>query len=123
MQQSQSPLTDLFHGPVQHSLREPFISDVDIIDEKITIVNPSMNRMSLAGYKLSDFHGKHIYEFPDDFVMHEQSKVVLFCCPGKRPHVDDYQVNHLLWKNKDGTLRRKEVLNNCEYHVIVVFDF
>jgi hypothetical protein len=42
----------------------------------------------------------------------------LFCCPGIRPHVDDYQVNHLLWMNKDGTMRRKEVLNNGEWTVM-----
>jgi len=105
-------LTGLFSPHVQHSSAEPFISDVDIIDEKITIVNPSNAAKNMKGYMISDFHGKHVYHFPDDFEMPAVSKAVLFCCPGQRPHVDDYQVNHLLWMNKDGSLRKKEVLNN-----------
>ena len=91
---------------------QPFIADVDVIDEKITIVNPCAFALDLTGFHISDFHGKHVYHFPAGFELPPRSKAVLFCCPGTRPHVDDYQVNHLLWKNRDGTLRRKEVLNN-----------
>jgi hypothetical protein len=114
----QPTLTGLFSSPVQHSITEPFICDVDVIDEKITIVNPASSPKDLTGYSISDFHGKHVYHFPDNFVLPSVSKAVLFCCPGIRPHVDDYQVNHLLWMNKDGTMRRKEVLNNGEWTVM-----
>jgi hypothetical protein len=105
-------LTSIFAASVQHTATEPFISDVDIIDEKITIVNPSTADLNLTGYRISDSDVKHVYCFPDGFLLPAVSKVVLFCCPGKRAHVDDYQVNHLLWSNRDGTMRRKEVLNN-----------
>lgn len=90
----------------------PFISDIDLIKETIIIYNPSSSLYSFKGYTISDYHKRHIFSFPDDFILEPYSSVIIYCCPGKIRHVEDIQENHLLWTNSDGTLRRKEVLNN-----------
>lgn len=92
----------------------PYISNINLLDETITLYNPSSIDHPMKGYYLHDYHQKHSYKFPDNYIFPAKSYVTIYCCPGQLPHHDSLSDTEtiLLWKNNDGSLRRKEVLNN-----------
>jgi hypothetical protein len=92
----------------------PYVANINLLDETIEIYNPSSQDHPMEGYYLHDYHQSHRYNFPSDFILPSQSSVTLYCCPGKYgPAVDSSQRERVLyWRNNDGSLRKKEVLNN-----------
>lgn len=92
----------------------PYVSNINLLDETITLYNPSSYDHPMTGYYLHDYHQKHCYKFPDNFILLSKSFVTLYCCPGKLAYHQELQETEtkLFWKNNDGSLRKKEVLNN-----------
>eukprot|EP00903_Cladosiphon_okamuranus_P006717 g6555.t1 len=93
----------------------PFISWVDLEAETVTIENPSAWRGAwLDGYTLTDRHHRHTYHFPSGSVVRARRSLILYCCPGKLSDeaLENLPRNALLWRNQDGSLRKKEVLDN-----------
>eukprot|EP00602_Paraphysomonas_sp_CaronLab_P008398 CAMPEP_0185026256 /NCGR_PEP_ID=MMETSP1103-20130426/10186_1 /TAXON_ID=36769 /ORGANISM="Paraphysomonas bandaiensis, Strain Caron Lab Isolate" /LENGTH=360 /DNA_ID=CAMNT_0027559767 /DNA_START=152 /DNA_END=1234 /DNA_ORIENTATION=- len=66
----------------------------------------------MRGYSVSDFHKNHVFTFPDDFRMEKLSFVRIYTCPGRMKHSPVCDDPYLLWTNNDGSLRKKEILNN-----------
>ena len=89
----------------------PFISSIDLLEEIIILYNPSSSSFFLENFTLSDSYKKHIYKFPESSKISSFSFLVVDCCPGKRKEIEEKE-DYLLWRNNDGTLRKKEVLNN-----------
>jgi hypothetical protein len=90
----------------------PYVANIDLLEETIVIYNPSSQDHSMEGYYLHDYHQIHCYTFPSDFILPSQSSVTLYCCPGKYGRELNESQTVLFWKNNDGSLRKKEVLNN-----------
>ncbi|CAM9952253.1 unnamed protein product [Pylaiella littoralis] len=94
----------------------PYISWADLSAEMVTIQNPSAwSGASLDGYTLSDRLQKHTFHFPAGCVVRARRSLTLYCCPGKLSEgaLDNLpQTTAVLWKNQDGSLRRKEVMDN-----------
>lgn len=90
----------------------PYVSGIDLLEETITIYNPLGKSFDMTGYTLCDFHRNHVFKFPAGFTINEYDHVIVYCCPGKKRHLDSPRESHLLWTNNDGSFRRKEVLNN-----------
>ena len=63
---------------------------------------------------MADGNRIHIFKFPRDAVIPCNSEVYVYTCPGrmKKEELDGLPTPNILWKNLDGSLRRKEVLNN-----------
>jgi hypothetical protein len=94
----------------------PYVSGIDLLDETITVYNPLGKSIDMTGYSLCDYHRNHMFKFPSGFVLDKCEHVTVFCCPGKKKHVEQPGEIHLLWTNNDGSYRRKEVLNNGIYN-------
>lgn len=114
------PLTDEDEDPTppgSHWLFRPppYVSRADLKSETITLCNPAVwGSANLSGYNLSDRARHHMYSFPQGYSLPAGKSVTLHCCPGKLSpaEVDALPKRDLLWKNQDGSLRRKEVLND-----------
>ncbi|CAM9467935.1 unnamed protein product [Ectocarpus sp. 6 AP-2014] len=93
----------------------PFIAHADLEAETVTIRNPSVwTGANLAGYTLTDRLQRHTYHFPERFVLRARTSLTLYCCPGKFSEgaLHNLPQPFLLWHNQDGSLRRKEVMEN-----------
>jgi hypothetical protein len=98
-------------------LSQPYLSSIDLLEEKIIIRNPSLYQsISLKGYYITDHKKNHRYLFPDDCTITSNSEITLLCCPNNKIHnIQDDRLprpNVLLWRNRDGSLRQAEVLHN-----------
>ncbi|CAM9497910.1 unnamed protein product [Choristocarpus tenellus] len=77
--------------------------------------NPSLLwKADIGGYFLHDRSGKHNFQFPEKCTILARGSITVYCSPGQ---LSDYELNtlgkgNLMWLNQDGSLRRKEVLNN-----------
>jgi hypothetical protein len=101
---------DWFAVPAQSSV---CISSMDMEDETVVVTHVVGNEpLSLRGYSLCDFHECNWFRFPDDFVLDPGQSVTIYCCPGKRARGSVYRAPYVLWTNKDGSLRQRNVLNN-----------
>lgn len=90
----------------------PFISSLDAEEEYLTIYNPSHEALSLDGYSLTDSKKLHRFTFPEGTEIASLSQLHVYTCPGGSHHKTDFIQPCVLWTNFNGTLRRKEVLNN-----------
>ena len=107
----------------QLPVNDLIITNVDVLSETIRISNRSSVSRDLTGCTLRDQEDKHVFRFPDNFSLSAHSEVVVYCTPGKLEGSDSLSEPYLLWTNADGSLRRKEVLNNGECCVIYVVTF
>lgn len=89
----------------------PYICAMDVDQEYLTIYNPGKHELSLKGYFITDSKRLHTFTFPDSTMIGAHSELFLYTCPGANHH-DTFREPNVLWKNHDGSLRRKEVLNN-----------
>lgn len=89
----------------------PYVSSIDVIDEIVIISNPSNSIIDLTGYTLCDLKKRHAFKFPP-CKLDGNSDIRIYCCPGLKHKHFEFIEPYLLWTNSDGSLRRKEVLNN-----------
>ncbi len=92
----------------------PYISAIDLLGECITLTNPKNSSFDLKDYFVTDGKKMHIFIFPEDCVIPASSTMNVYTCPGKVEDHNDFIEPYVLWTNLDGSLRRKEVLNNGE---------
>ena len=111
-----------FLGTIVASYHQPYISSMSLLDETITITNPSFYAaIPLKGFFISDHKKNHRYNFPSDFILSPSSSVTLFCCPMKISSKQSPSLDVLYWKNKDGSLRQAEVLLN-DYDKVFLYN-
>ncbi|CAM9855233.1 unnamed protein product, partial [Discosporangium mesarthrocarpum] len=93
----------------------PYVSGADLIGERIIISNPSLlSGAAVGGYTLRARSARHTFIFPEGAVIPPQGSITVYCSPGhlSKEELRGVGKGDLLWLNQDGTLRRKEVLNN-----------
>lgn len=95
-------------------------SGMDMEKETILVTIHGEDDVSLRGYRICDFDQHHWFEFPSTFVLPAGSTVTIFCCPGLYLEKQPGQL-FLLWLNKDGSVRSKNVLNDGEDIISCVF--
>lgn len=92
----------------------PFIATLDADDETLTITNPSGNEVFLKGYYVTDMRKLHKFEFTDEECkLDPHAMLTLYTCPRltMEKHLP-FKEPFVMWRNTDGSLRKKEVLNN-----------
>ncbi len=92
----------------------PYIATVDADDEFITICNPRSTELHLKDYYVVDRKRLHKFIFTEDeHIIQPHGTLYLYTCPKLTIEQGKTFLDpHVLWRNVDGTLRRKEVLNN-----------
>ncbi len=88
----------------------PYISSIDVEDEILTIFNPSPKSVNLSHYYVKDDKDLHQLTFPEGTEIESKGVLYIYTCPGA--HKGAFENPNILWRNMDGSLRRKEVLNN-----------
>ena len=97
----------------------PHISHLDVEAEVLTIHNPRDTDLSLRGYFLLDSHKAHEFHFPEDAIVPALGELYVYTCPASN-HQDSFKEPNVKWRNSDGSLRKKEVLNNGKLQVLYV---
>ena len=93
------------------SQQSPFIEDIDLLDEVITIRNPSVSPRDIAHWSVSDDIGNNTFKFPRGTVIQPKGELNVYCCAKGRTKFNTKPF-HIFWTNKDGTNRMKNVLND-----------
>jgi hypothetical protein len=89
----------------------PFIEDIDLLEEVILIRNPSKLPYNISNWKISDDNGNNNLIFPNNTVIQSESILYVYCCV-KGKNIDELKSSCVIWKNKDGSNRMKNVLND-----------
>ncbi len=89
-----------------------FISSLDLIGEIAVLTNPTNDNVSIEKWSISDGKKLHTFVFPLNCVIHRNSTLNVYTCPGREYNGGVYTNPCVLWTNLDGTMRKKEVLNN-----------
>lgn len=100
------------HVDSRHQNQRPFISSMNLQEEYVTLVNPQDYDFDIEDYVLTDGKKMHQYVFPKDSFIPAGGTLHVYTCPGKVDNHDTFIVPYVLWMNLDGSLRKKEVLNN-----------
>jgi beta-lactamase superfamily II metal-dependent hydrolase len=80
-----------------------YVSDLSLKDEWVKITNKGSSSVSLAGWKVEDKGGKHIYTFPS-YTLNYGSTVTLYTGKGKDTATELYwQLNDPVWNNNGDT--------------------
>jgi hypothetical protein len=83
-------------------------------EEYLTISNPLDEEVCVADYVLIDSKHLHAFKFPRNTMIPSKSVLYVYTCPAGN-HQSDFNEPNVLWKNNDGSLRRKEALNNRKF--------
>ena len=89
----------------------PFIEDIDLKDEVISVRNPSATVRDISGWHISDDDRRNKYTFPAETSILPKAKLHVYCC-AKNRDMHSLLQPHIFWTNKDGTVRMKNVLND-----------
>eukprot|EP01038_Epipyxis_sp_PR26KG_P006456 gene6456-8880_t len=96
-----------------HSSVLPYITRIDAIDELFFIYNPNaIEYYPLDEHFVTDGKKMHCFKFPSNCKIPPLTEMAVYTCPGKITNHAVLIEPHVLWTNHDGSLRRKEVLNN-----------
>jgi hypothetical protein len=100
-----------------------FISSLDLTGEIVVLTNPTNKNVSIEKWSISDGKKLHTFVFPVNCVIHGNSTLNVYTCPGGEHNGGVFINPCVLWTNLDGTMRRKEVLNNgvCVSMIICFF--
>lgn len=90
----------------------PFIAYLNPIEEYIVIHNPSSHSISLDGYFIHDENRFHHFTFPRDTNIPPLTDLYLYTTPALVEDESVFKEPYVLWRNHDGSYRKKEVLNN-----------
>lgn len=99
----------------------PYIESLDLLKENVTLRNPQDAVISLKGYFITDYKKLHLFHFPDDCQISASGHLTIHTCPGRSKGNAEFVHPYVLWTNKDGSLRRMEVLNNGSYIILFLF--
>jgi hypothetical protein len=91
--------------------KSPFIEDIDLLDEVISVKNPSKFQRNLSNWKISDDHGCNKFHFPVGTIVEAGATLTIYCS-AKGRDMRNLKYPHIFWTNKDGTNRMKNVLND-----------
>lgn len=95
----------------------PYLSAMDVEKELIVVANPLPQDVDLSNYFVQDINGTHRLCFPSGTILPASSHLFVYSCPGgDKNESRTYREPYVLWRNQDGSLRRKEVLNNRKTH-------
>lgn len=97
----------------------PYIANIDALNESVVLYNPHTEYFPLDGFFVTDGHRQHVFRFPAKCKIPPLTELYLYCCPGKIVNHAALMEPHVLWTNHDGTLRKKEVLNNGKQRCFV----
>jgi hypothetical protein len=109
----------------------PFIEDIDLQDELVTIRNPSSSTRDLSGWKISDDHGRNKFVIPEGTKVDPKGMLNIYCCAkghkgaaaaslaGNEGETvaSSLKKPYIFWTNKDGTPRMKNVLNDGRLYI------
>jgi hypothetical protein len=109
-----SPSSPIGSKPSKESLdRRPYIEDIDLLDEVITIRNPVADPLDISGWIISDQQAKHTFVLPNGSIVASNSRLHIYCsAKGRNLDSPNLKVPRIFWRNKDGSLRMKNVLND-----------
>ncbi len=101
---------DALEDPYKIDEHTPYISSIDVEDEILTIFNPSPRLVDLSHFYVQDDKAIHKLVFPVGTEIESKGVLYIYTCPGA--YRGTFEMPNVLWKNLDGSLRKKEVLNN-----------
>jgi hypothetical protein len=90
--------------------KTPYIASIDVEDEILTIVNPSSEAYDLSQFIIKDDKGMYKLQIPEGTVLDGNAVLFVYTCPGLTRGI--FEKPNVLWRNADGCLRRKPILNN-----------
>ena len=90
---------------------ELFIENIDLLEEYVTIRNPTKSSLELEGYHISDEGDKNKFSFTSSDSIHPNG-VIYFYCSVKNKDLSTLRQPAVIWKNKDQSNRMKNVLND-----------
>ena len=91
--------------------KSPYIENIDLLEEEIVIRNPSSSPRNLTGWEISDDRGCNKFQFPNQTLIEPTGSLTIYCSAKVR-HSNSLKNPYIFWKNKDGTNRMKNVLND-----------
>ena len=111
-----SSLISIFLNFLKYSQTEarqkyPFIEDIDLLEEVILIRNPSKLPYNISNWKISDDNGNNNLIFSNNTIIQSECILYVYCCV-KGKNIDELKSSCVIWKNKDGSNRMKNVLND-----------
>lgn len=81
----------------------PLVEDIDLVDEMITIRNPSKALRDISGYKISDDQGHNVFRFHEGTCIEPEGVLYLYCCAKNetsKHHIRTRLEPHVQWTNK-----------------------
>ena len=81
----------------------PLVEDIDLLDEMITIKNPSKASRDISGYTISDDQGHNVFRFRRGTCIEAESVLYLYCCAKNetsKHHQRTRLEPHVQWTNK-----------------------
>ena len=93
--------------------QSPYIEDIDLLKETVVLRNPSVYDCDLTDWKISDDNGCNMFQFPGGTKIGAGDILTVYCCV-KGLSVKSLQHPYIIWTNKDGAYRMKNVLNDGE---------
>ena len=90
----------------------PFVDDIDLLDERIVIKNPSSEIRDLSGWKISDNEGKNVFALLKGTTVAPKGCLHVYCSSKRNESSETLKEPNVFWRNKDGSLRMKNVLND-----------
>ena len=91
--------------------QSPYIEDMDLLDETIVLRNPSVYSRDISGWKISDDNGCNTFHFPSNTIVEAGEALTVYCC-AKGISLQHVKRPYIIWTNKDGSYRMKNVLND-----------
>ena len=88
---------------------EIYVSDLDLEDEVITLINPTEYSRDLTDYRLADESARHVFKIPNGTTIKGNSVLRIYCDSKK---ATDPKQPFIYWLNKNGKPRRAPILNN-----------
>ena len=89
----------------------PYIEDIDLLKETVVLRNPSGYDRDLTNWKISDDNGCNMFQFPERTKIGAGDILTVYCC-AKGLSVKSLHHPYIIWTNKDGAYRMKNVLND-----------
>lgn len=98
-----SSLVGTIFGSGTTKLALPLVEDIDLVDEMITIKNPSKAPRDISGYTISDDQGHNVFHFHQGTIVEAESVLYLYCCAKNetsKHHLRTRLEPHIQWTNK-----------------------
>ena len=107
-------LVGTFFGSGTMKQASPLVEDIDLVDEMITIRNPSKALRDISGYKISDDQGHNVFYFHEGTCIEPEGVLYLYCCAKNetsKHHVRTRLEPHVQWTNKGTRSIKTEIFH------------